>query len=109
MTDNGRKKDLFMLACLNECAVREEGEAGTSEALAMGESTAFMNMHAWLLENDGLALTKPQRRWVERVCARLEINTTPIDERPPVPRGEPVELAPVLRNLPLKPPRRMTS
>lgn len=67
---------------------------------------AFEEMRSMLKSGERPCLSKKQRGWVSDVldaCAPQALNLV---SRGFVPRGKEVELAPVLRNLPLKPPGR---
>lgn len=70
------------------------------------EATAFDSMREWIEHRDGRSLSPKQREWVERVCDREGVDKTPVSKRKPVPRGREVPIAPVLQNLPKKPPGR---
>lgn len=98
---NLNRADFYMLKELVEADVADDVEFGTFEALSEGEHDAFADMLG-----RGFALTEKQRAWARNVCERVGINPVPPEDRPPVPRGREVELAPVLRNLPKRPPGR---
>lgn len=89
-----RERDQHMLASL------------VDYDLAPVEEDAFDSMREWIEGDERRVLSPKQREWVERVCDRVGVNTTPERLRKPVPRGKEVPLAPVLQRLPLKPPGR---
>lgn len=114
--DQQRERDLHMLGEL----LRDEhapglDDRGSAESLSVTESEAFADMRGrlddWDMRKGSRSkgyqtLTPDQRRWVERVCERLAIDTTPPRLRKPVPRGREVAIAPVLQHLPKRPPGR---
>ena len=102
--DDERSRDLYQLREVLSFSVTEE-EFGGSEAISDSEQSAFENMLDELLLGQKV-LTDRQRKWVIRVCERLGVNLDPPEQRKVVPIGKPVELSPVLRNLPKRPPGR---
>lgn len=108
-----RATDIYLLAELEAIDVADEPEGddpddeyiGGRESLSQGEAEAFSDMRR-KLNTERNELSAKQRAWVLRVCERVGVNPVRPDDRKPVPRGNEVELAPVLRSLPLKPPTR---
>jgi hypothetical protein len=101
--DKARARDRMMLEALLE------------EDLSGYELSAFGSMLKDLREfgkdNEGnwvghRMLTDRQRRWVEETCVKAGLDTRLPEDRKPVPRGRDVPLAPVLRELPKRPPNR---
>jgi hypothetical protein len=73
------------------------------EELSEGARIAFLEMNSWLAQGEGRGLSIKQREWVE--SALLEYMPLNASD---VPRGKEVETPAVLKNLPLKPPKRLT-
>lgn len=70
------------------------------------EFDAFRDMLRRLREGVARGLTERQRRWVQDVCEKAGLPTELPEERKPIPRGKEVPIAPVLRDLPKRPPAR---
>lgn len=76
------------------------------DELELSEFDAFRDMLRRLREGVARGLTERQRRWVQDVCEKAGLPTELPEERKPVPRGKEVPIAPVLRDLPKRPPAR---
>lgn len=100
--DEQRERDIYILEELDSVDVDTAAEYGTEESLTEREHEAFTDMRVALRKF--AVLTERQRSWAAQVAGRVGINTTPPRLRKPVPRGADVELAPVLRDLPKRPP-----
>ncbi len=105
-----RERDLHMLRELGAIEVwdvrtEDEEDPWMPEHVTPEEHKAFGDMLTQLEDAGDGHLTLKQRGWVEAVCSRLQINTTPPSE---VVRGAEVPIIPLLRpeNLPKKPPGR---
>ena len=101
-----RVRDLYVLHLVTDVDVVEDDGPGNGEHISDREDVAFNEMLEELQSGRWHALTGAQRAWVTRVAERLGLDTVPPEYRRIVPRGAPVELAPVLRNLPKRPPGR---
>lgn len=100
-----RIEDVRMLREVDEVtALFDEDDARFDERTRR----AFVDFVRRLKLNPHACLTEPQRRWLRSTHERL--TGTPTYENAwsagKVPAGRPVETPAVLRNLPLKPPRR---
>ena len=92
-----RDRDVELLAVL----------VGEPEQLTAEQFEAFSQMLGRLREGKQVNLSERQRAWAEGVAEKLEIDVgDPAQRNANVPKGRPVELAPVLKHLPKKPPGR---
>lgn len=99
-----RERDLYILEEL--CESGELSLEPIDDDEDHTEAGAFGDMLTRLIRGEWQTLTTRQRAWVLGVAERLNICPVPAHLRAPVPLGNPVELAPVLRNLPKFPPGR---
>lgn len=83
------------------------GEPDVESVLSEDHYEAFTGMLERLRSGAQRTLTEKQRKWAESVADQLELDVgDPAQRNAGVPRGRPVEIAPVLKHLPKKPPGR---
>ncbi len=95
-----RRRHLYMLRELTKAEDAEE------ESVPAESFEAFRDMLVKLEGGRADELTSKQLEWVGRTCERLDIPLLPPITAADVPRGAEVPLAPVLQNLPKRPPGR---
>lgn len=91
-----RDRDIELLGAL----------VGEPEDLTSEQYVAFSAMLERLRAGRQV-LTEPQRNWAEGIAEKLELDVgDPAERNANIPRGREVEPAPVLKNLPKRPPRK---
>lgn len=84
-----------------------EALVGEPEDLTSEQHEAFSEMLDKLRTGRQKVLSEKQRAWAEGIAEKLELDVgDPAERNANVPRGREVEPAPVLKNLPKRPPRK---
>lgn len=102
--ESQRVEDLEMLRELAKAPRREHGDSRES-GITDSEREAFEDMHRQITDGGYRCLTRKQRVWVETMHKTLLLSD-PAKRNENVPRGREVVMAPVLQNLPKRPPMR---
>lgn len=102
-----REKRIYQLrAVIESIEIDPEASASPEDEYAENARAAFSEMLSFLEGDAFRVLTPKQKKWVEGELERRGIPLEKPKSAAEIPLGDPVELAPVLRNLPKKPPGR---